>query len=99
MDGGVQPACAVLLPLLAVVKRSPAYRLVRWRLGAPQPEESWFVAGHAYYTFALRTMPEAPDSERFALFVVEQQRGVLVMARIVTVRPAMNKVSVEEIVV
>lgn len=73
--------------LIALAKRSPAYRAIRPRVVNPCPSDGWSEDGLAYVVFDLQPWPEEPlDGECWApqvVFVVAEASGDLLAARMV----------------
>jgi hypothetical protein len=75
------------LGLIAIVKRSPAYRLIRPRLADISPSDAWSEDGIAFVVFDLHSsMPTSSDRPPWVpqvLFALSISSGDLKAARVV----------------
>ncbi len=73
--------------LIAVVKRSPQYRMIRARIADACPSDGWCENGLAFVVFDLRPMHRLPAGTKAwqpqVVFVLAANSGALLAARLV----------------
>jgi hypothetical protein len=73
--------------LIAVVKRSPQYRMVRERIADACPSDGWCENGLAFVVFDLHPVHRLPSTSEAwqpqVVFVLAANSGVLLAARLV----------------